>query len=170
MPSANGMSPVAPSAMPMGTTAEPAQAKQTSPYIAFIEAMQATQERNTRAIQDIAESRQANLAVIRSMQTSDANTVAAFEKLVTQMKDESASSAPNRTASKVNPAPVAPPTPVNPAIVTPPPSIPVNVLPSVSNGAIVAPPKDMQSLMQELDQLSQKVKDLSTQVPPPPAN
>ena len=164
---------------PHVTGTEPALAQPApNPYVAFIEAMQTAQDKNVRAIQEMVEHRQASQAVIRSMQASDANTVAAFEKLVNQMKDDATTRAPVAPTVNGNPVPpvnvnTLPPVNVNTA---PLPSVPASlpappltpVPPPMVQPAVVQPAatKDMKALLQELEQLSQKVKELSSQIGP----
>ena len=140
--------------------------KPANPYIALIETISNAQEKDNRAIREMLENRTARLAIIRSMQTSEANTVATFEKFVRQMKEDSANLAPvpTQTASDLNPsAPTGllptPPVPTTPVVATP-----------VKGGVVPASPSEMQKLVQELEQLSQKVKDLSGQLSPPGNN
>jgi hypothetical protein len=141
-----------------------------NPHATFIESVQTTQEKDTRAIQEMVEHRQANLALIRTMQAADANTVAAFEKLVLQMKEDSPKVAPIRTMPTASDLPVDPGTPT---VVAPPavPTIPVIPVPTVVvpvPTVIPAPPagtsaKEIQALMEELDRLARKVKELNSQ-------
>ena len=157
------------------TLAQPTPAQPASnPYMAFIEAMQQVQEKNSRALQEMVEQRMASQAVIRSMQASDANTAAAFEKLVHQMKEDSSPRIPGAPPA-VNVNVNANPPDINgntipsafPASLPAPPASATPVVPVVPPAPPVpAAPKDLKTLLQELEQLSQKVKELSAQVPP----
>jgi hypothetical protein len=68
------------------TTAEPPQAEGNA-YIPLIQAIQAAQEKDNRAMREMMENRQATLSLVRAIQSSDAQTVSSFEKMLQQMKD-----------------------------------------------------------------------------------
>ena len=153
------------------TTAAPPLAAPANPHATFIEAVQTTQEKDALAIQEIVEHRQANLALIRTMQAADANTVAAFEKLILQMKEDSPKAPPIQAMPAASDLPLDTGTP---AVAAPPavPTIPVVPVPTVvipvPTVVIPTPPagtsaKEIQALMEELDRLSQKVKELNSQ-------
>ena len=164
----------------------------TSPYLALIDAIQNAQEKDNRAMREMLENRSGRLAVIRSLQASDANTVATFEKLIAQLKEDSsnANPVPANTVKVSSETPPSPPK-VDPSLLPPVPTTPVKAdagipaspnkedsttLPPVptiavkSSGGTPAAPNDMQKLLQELEQLSQKVKDLSSQLSPQEKN
>jgi hypothetical protein len=60
-----------------------------NPYLALIDAIQASQEKTERALREMVENREANLSIIRAMQTADTNAVALFEKALQVMKRDS---------------------------------------------------------------------------------
>ena len=182
VPPAYNMVPV-PATVPQRATAVPTTATPrlaapaVDPYAAFIESVQTTQEKDARAIQEMMEHRQANLAVIRSMQAADSNAVAAFEKLVRQMKEGSPQATPVPAIPAPPDAPVASPTTDTPPVVTLPivPILPVTPIPSIVVPVPAAlpagpSPKEIQALMEELDRLSQKVKELNGQTQASPNN
>lgn len=157
------------------TSPEPSlAAPSANPYAAFLAAMQNAQEKDALAIQEMMEHREANLAVIRSVQAVEANTVSAFEKLVRQMKEDSSKATPVPAMAAVPPdvapavpadiaPPVVPTYPI-PSIPAAVPALPITSIPTViSAPAAGRSPKEIQALMEELDRLSQKVKELSNQ-------
>ena len=135
----------------------------TSPYLALIDAIQAAQEKDNRAMREMLENRSGRLAVIRSLQASDANTVATFEKLITQLKEDSS----NLTPVPVKRGVTTPVTTSKEDVSTLPP-VPTTPVKTISNTPTT--PNDMHKLVQELEQLSQKVKDLSSQLSPQDKN
>ena len=108
-----------------------------NPYTALIESIQAAQMRDSRALREILEHRQASLEVIRTMQLSDAATVAAFERVTEVMKATPA-------------VPVASRETIRPTGATAPAADPS------------AP--ELRAMMKDLAELTQMVRDLSAQL------
>ena len=165
------LSPAPQQGFAVPTTAAPPLAPPANPYATFIESVQTTQEKDARAIQEIVEHRQANLSLIRTMQAAEANTVASFEKLLNQMKEDSPKPAPiaampaaiDPPAETSTPpvvtlpaVPMIPVVPVSPAVV----QVPTTIVPPLQAGSSA---KEIQALMEELDRLAQKVKELNSQ-------
>ncbi len=78
---------------PVTSPAQVATEANTNPYLPFIQAIQAAGERDRHTLRAWAETLQANRAVLQALQSSDAETVARFEKALSQMKSSSASTA-----------------------------------------------------------------------------
>ncbi len=151
----------APSAYPPASSApssgnEPPAAA-PNPYLALIQQIQASQEKDSKALRGMIENRQATRSVIQAIQSSDANTVAAFEKVLQELKGASAPAAVRAPA----PAP-APPSAQAPAPAPAPAA-------SASNEGSPSS-AELRAAMQEIKELSQNVRDLLSRVVPQPTD
>jgi hypothetical protein len=129
---------------PASTVQTPASEPPSSnnPYVALIQAIQVSQEKDARALREMVESRQANLAIIRAIQNSDATTVATFEKLLQVLKGPQATPVSTPTATPEKPARM------NPA----------------ANKTASTPPGELSHIVKDLENLSKNVQNLSIQV------
>jgi hypothetical protein len=111
-----------------------------NPYLAMINAIQASQDRDAKAIREMIENRQANMSIIKAMQTADANTAHTFEKLLNQLKSNPAASVPVSTPQEPK---AAPPSPT----------------------ARNAQEADIKTIVRDLADLSKSIRRLSAQMP-----
>ncbi len=117
----------------------------TNPYLTLVQQIQASQEKDGKALRDMIENRQATRSVIQAIQSSDANTVSTFEKVLQQLK----------TSPVVSPASA------------PAPAAGTSAAPQTNTNAATT---ELRAAMRELNELSLSVRNLSSQVAAQPTS